>query len=55
MECFGIDLIEYNQQCFLAIADRPRSQLCSDSNQGDDREGSTHRENGLLARFHCPA
>ena len=54
-ECFGIDLIEYHQQCFLATADRLRSQSNSASNENDELVGSSPRVNLLLTRFHHPA
>lgn len=54
IECFGINLIEYRQQCFLAAADRLRCQLQSDSSERDELEGLASRENLLLTRFHNP-
>ena len=54
IECFGIDLIEYHQQCFLATADRLRCQLRNDSNESDELVGLAPRENLLLTRFHNP-
>ena len=54
IECFGIDLIEYHQQCFLATADRLRCQLRSDSSDSDELVGLAPRENLLLTRFHNP-
>lgn len=52
---FGIDLIAYHQQCFLAQAAR----LQRDGNRinavADALVGSPSRENRLLTRFHHPA
>jgi hypothetical protein len=55
IECFGIDLIEYHQQCFLATAARLRSQYRRNSNEREELVGSSPRENLLLTRFHSPA
>lgn len=50
--CFGIDLIEYHQQCFLAAAARlQRTPPDSD----DDLHGIEPGDNRLLTRFHRPA
>jgi len=52
--CFGIDLIEYHQQCFLAKAARLLSDNQTTSNGDDDaRIGSPPRETLLMTRFHC--
>ena len=54
IECFGIDLIEYHQQCFLATADRLRCQLRSNSTESEELIGSAPQDNLLLTRFHSP-
>jgi hypothetical protein len=55
--CFGIDLIEYHQQCFLAKAARLQSQnhsaSAADDDNGEERVGSPPRETLLMTRFHC--
>lgn len=55
IDCFGIDLIEYHQQCFLAQAARLQTQNTSSNNENDEDEriGSPPRENLLMTRFHC--
>jgi AraC-like DNA-binding protein len=55
--CFGIDLIEYHQQCFLAKADRLQSQKhtisTNDADNEAERIGSPQRDTLLMTRFHC--
>lgn len=53
-ECFGIGLIEYHQQCFLANTDRLRRQQSTASNDKDELVGASTRINLLLTRFHHP-
>jgi len=51
--CFGIDLIEYHQQCFLAMAARLQAQhLISHEDNHDERIGSPPHETLLMTRFH---
>ena len=53
-ECFGIDLLEYHQQCLLANTDRLRSEQSTSSNDKDELVGACTRVNLLLTRFHHP-
>lgn len=53
--CFGIDLIAYHQQCFLAKAARLQIQAKTTGVDDDDESvGSPSRDNLLLTRFHNP-
>jgi hypothetical protein len=53
-ECFGIGLVEYHQQCFLANTDRLRRQQGAANNDKDELVGASTRINLLLTRFHHP-
>lgn len=53
--CFGIDLIAYHQQCFLAQAARLQRDRNQDSSLSDVVLGQFPGENRLLTRFHRPA
>ncbi len=56
IDSFGIDLIAYHQQCFLAKAARLQIQAKTTSIDGDDEYvGSPSQSNRLLTRFHNPA
>lgn len=50
--CFGIDLVEYHQQCFLATAARLQHQAHRDSPEDDEFLGDIPRVNVLMTRFH---
>ena len=52
--CFGIDLIEYHQQCFLAEAARVQRLGSHDQGHGDDVMAGSPAINLLLTRFHRP-
>lgn len=52
---FGIDLIAYHQQCFLAQAARLQRDRNHKNTVADALVGSLSRENRLLTRFHHPA
>ena len=54
IDCFGIDLIEYHQQCHLAQAVRLQTEHNSTNHVDDDEDariGSPPRENLLMTRF----
>lgn len=50
--CFGIDLIAYHQQCFLAQAVRLQCDRNQESSQSELVLGQFSSENRLLSRFH---
>ena len=52
INCFGIDLIEYHQQCFLAEAARQQHQDSQYEQQPDEVVADTPHINLLLTRFH---
>ena len=53
--CFGIDLVEFHQQCCLAELARLQRQQASGSDDPSALVGSAARENVLLTRFHRTA
>lgn len=52
--CFGIDLIEYHQQCCLAEAARLHHNQSHGVEQVEEAVGATASTNQLLTRFHKP-
>lgn len=52
--CFGIDLIGYHQQCFVAEATRLQHETGTIKETSLDVVGSDTQENVLLTRFHRP-
>ncbi len=54
MACFGIDLIAYHQQCFLAAASRVEQHDDRVSTLNEELVGASPRENRLMTRFHRP-
>jgi AraC-like DNA-binding protein len=52
--CFGIDLIAYHQQCFLAAASRLEQQDDRVGTRNDELVGAVPRENRLMTRFPQP-
>lgn len=52
--CFGIDLVGYHQQCFVAEATRQRRKSSCGSPSSQDVVGSNPQETMLMTRFHRP-
>ena len=52
--CFGIDLIEYHQQCCLAEAARLHRAQSQGVQPADEVVGAAGSTNQLLTRFHNP-
>ncbi|MEY3749735.1 MAG: hypothetical protein RLZZ11_873 [Cyanobacteriota bacterium] len=52
IEQFGIDILEYHQQCFLAAADRLLHQSAPQTTAIEDDQILEPKSNRLLTRFH---
>jgi hypothetical protein len=50
--CFGIDLIAYHQQCFLAAASLLQQEARRPITCSEELVGAAPNENRLLTRFH---